>query len=452
MPPLPSELALAAYALPVGRDWLVLGPFAGVRALVNRAARDALSRSPSDHDPRDLLRRPLRESVLSVPEILTGEVRPLFLGIVPTRACNAACVYCGFGAGRAPASTLPPDVMVRAIDDAAELACRSERRDLAVHFFGGEPFVASDLVEMAIYRARVVAAKLGLTPTFQAATNGLFDERTCDWIGRYVHTIVLSIDGPASVHDRQRPRHGGGGSFAQTFEAARRLANSAATLTLRVCVTSANQDTLESIAASFCETLRPASIDFEPLRQTPASIAVGITPSDPYRFAAQYWRARLAAASHGVRVTTASVDLDRSPRLSACPVGQDALIVTPDGAVSACYLPPDEWECGDLSLGRIGAELELSAERIERVRRFAVDRPTCARCFCRWSCAGGCHAHPRRPLSAGRYERDCVRTRLVTACEHLAAMGEPDLATRLVQDTEQMRALALQEDDRLWLG
>jgi 2-iminoacetate synthase ThiH len=82
-------MACAVFALPVFDKWLVYAPLERVAALVNRAA---LAEFPEE------LRAALAEAPEAEPRPKEGPVSPQFLGLVPTRACNLSCAYCGFGA------------------------------------------------------------------------------------------------------------------------------------------------------------------------------------------------------------------------------------------------------------------------------------------------------------------------------------------------------------------
>jgi len=119
--------------------------------------------------------------------------------------------------------------------------------------------------------------------------------------------------------------------------------------------------------------------------------------------------------------------------------------------VSACYLPEREWRARslDLSLGRFsaGRGMELDDDAVERTRKVVARRPRCERCFCRWSCAGGCHVTHAHP--GCREERDdfCAQTRIITACELLEDLGACDVADRLLASRPEMERMARRRSD-----
>jgi uncharacterized protein len=339
-----------------------------------------------------------------------------------------------------------------AVDWMAEHMRRLQRETLEVHFFGGEPFAAPDVVEVAVHHARAVADRYGLVPCFEVATNGVFDEDQTCFIGDYFDTVVLSFDGPRQIHDRQRPMQGSRSSFKAVDRTARQLSGAPAELCLRNCVTRAGVDHMEDTSHLFCETYQPAIIAFETLQPTAESEKAGLRPPDPYVFAAQCLRAGRIIESYGVKAVYASATTEFL-RHSFCPVGNDALIVSPDGRVSGCYLPRREWQSRglDLDVGRLtgSGEMTLDLEAINRLRNLVVDKPRCNRCFCRWTCAGGCHVNHSYAGSPLKYNDFCIQTRILTAATLLNELDLNDLANELVDDQAAMQKLAMHPTDCL---
>jgi len=435
-------MAPRLFAVPVFDKWLVYAPLHRVAALVNRAA---LQEFPEE------LRAALAGEPEPEPHPRQGPVSPQFLGLVPTRACNLSCAYCGFGATPC-GEQMDPRLAAAGVDWMADFAARNGRRTLDVHFFGGEPFAAPEVVDVAVHRTRAVAAEKGLLPNLEVATNGVYTEARARWVGDYFDTVVLSFDGLRAVQDRHRPAGGGRGSFDQVAGTARVLSASPAEVCFRVCVARNNVEQLAETVHWFAEEFRPSSIDFETLQPTPESELAGLNPPDPYTFAAQFWKARRAAREHGVEPVYAAA-VTTEPRISFCPVGNDTLILHPNGRVSACYLLERDWQARglDLNLGRMGAggDVELPEEDVHRVRQLAAGKPRCENCFCRWSCAGGCHVNHSFPGCSSAYDDFCIQTRLITACSLLDGLGLESMADELALDQEEMQRLAVRPSD--WL-
>jgi uncharacterized protein len=442
------------YVVPVLDRWLLHAPHHGVTALVNRAAVASLSRHGPVEGSAQLmeLRSQLASEPQQRPRPRTGPIDPRFVGLIPTRACNLRCIYCGFGAATAPCDNMDPRLAVAAVDWMAAHASASGRETLDVHFFGGEPLSAADVVDVAVHRARAAAAAGGLSPRMEIATNGVCGEERARFLGDYFDWVVLSFDGPREIHDCHRPMDVARGSFDHVARTAHTLSSSPGDLCFRICVAEDNVGQLAEIVRWFCADFRPSAIDFETLQPTPQSERAGLAPPDPYAFASEYRRARGVATEQGVEAIYTAAAAG-TPRLSFCPVGSDALIVSPDGRVSACYLAEEDWKSRglDLDVGRLQADgvMSLDMAAVERVRRLAADKPRCEGCFCRWSCAGGCHVNHFFSPGSTRYDDFCVQTRLITACSLLDETDSGKFAAELLEDAPAMRALVLRDSDCL---
>jgi uncharacterized protein len=321
-----------------------------------------------------------------------------------------------------------------------------------VHFFGGEPFCAPEVIDVAYHCARLAAARAGCTVRFEVATNGTFDEQRCRWAADSLDSIVLSLDGPAAIQDAQRPRRGGQASFDAVLRSATILSSGAAELSIRACVTAGSVAQLPDIAGWLCHELRPVSVCFEPVQASPLSEAAGLLPPDPWEFACQYVRAAEVLEAHGVEPVYSAADV-RTRRTSFCPVAEDVAIVSPDGTIAACYLVQREWEARglDLVLGHLEGGLAcIDAAHVAAVRSLGVwSKPVCVHCFCRWHCAGGCHVNHVLSTTPGDYDRLCIQTRLIAARNLLHLLERDDLIPSLFQDPGVLERLALQRSDAI---
>jgi radical SAM protein with 4Fe4S-binding SPASM domain len=113
-----------------------------------------------------------------------------------------------------------------------------------------------------------------------------------------------------------------------------------------------------------------------------------------------------------------------------------------------------DWEAKglDLRLGRMeDGAVHLDADAVAFARSLNVwNKPSCARCFCRWHCAGGCHVNHTPANSPGTYDRLCIQTRAITLRNILRAMGRDDLAHDWLEDREAMVKSVLQISDLLF--
>lgn len=378
---------------------------------------------------------------------------PVFLGIIPSRRCNMSCRYCDFRATRGAGGTvMAPATATAAIDFIAEHCERRGQSRYRIQLFGGEPMVEDLIVDTVVHHALHLATATGVVPTFVVSTNGLLTEPRLRFVGDYFDQVVVSIDGFRELHDRYRPITENQGSFAAVYRTAKWLSTASAELCLRCCVTADSVHHLESIAAWFCEELSPAVVNFEPLTESAESREAGLVPPHPYDFARHSLRAWNVLRSYGCEPACAAV-LTHGLQGSSCPVGKDALIVHPNGTLASCYLEPQQWEYRglDLSVGHVevDGQVQLRMPDVMRLRRVAETKQRCAGCFCRLTCAGGCHVNNTYPQCSTAYGDFCLHTRILTACGLLEQLGYPEMADQLVTDPDAMDALSRFPSDRI---
>ncbi len=450
------------FAIPIGREFLVYAPLSATAALLNRAAllrlRDAFAcpRVPPDPGVAALAAELVRVTA-GPPAPRAGALGiPLFLGLIPTRGCTLTCRYCDFVTAAPAGAAMRPELAAAAIDGYFDLLAGLGERRAEIQFFGGEPFHAAGVVHFAVEYALLQAQRLCITVRFEATTNGMFDEARCRWVADMFDTIVLSLDGPPDIQDAQRPGSGGRPVSQTVLRNAGILAGGPVELVLRACVSAGSVGRLAEIAAWFAETFQPAAVCFEVLSPNPLSEQAGLVPPDPLEFARNFDAADQVLAGYGVRAVLSTAEL-HSRRLSFCPVGQDALIVSPDGAVDGCYLPEERWRSAglDMRLGRVNAarRFETDPAAVARLRSLNVEaRPRCANCFCRYHCAGGCHVRQARADAPAEHDALCAHTRIVTAARLLRGLGRADLAAGWLRDEAGLRAVARARDDRLTAG
>jgi uncharacterized protein len=380
----------------------------------------------------------------------TGNLDPEFMGIIPTRACNSACIYCDFGVETASGSKMSLKLASQITDWYVNLMAELGRDVVEIHFFGGEPMVARDVIEVAVHRARMITAGNRMIPYFEITTNGQYSQKKANWLGDYFDMVVLSFDGFKDVQDVHRPLRSGGSSFKNAFNTAKIISESNAELSIRCCISRMNVGQMPELTRWFCRNFRLSALNFEILCASDQSRKNLLFPPDPVEFAVQFSKSKEIAKDFGVKVIYAS-DISPRPQVTSCPVGRDVLIVSPDGRISSCYLLPERWrETGlDLDVGLIdpAGNCMIDQGKLLDIRYMIENKPRCLNCFCKWSCAGGCHVGNTFPGCKKEYDDFCIQTRIISALTLLIDLGMTEKA-RLLQDSpEAIFKLAHQKSD-----
>jgi len=455
-----DQLTDNCFVIPVDSSFLVYSPLNGITVLLNRAGvrelKEQLFSFTRDHcnpeSPLYPLVKDILESPVKVPVRRSGNIDPEFIGIIPTRSCNGACNYCDFGSQNASSLKMSFQMAAGFVDWYANLLKSGNRNKMEIHFFGGEPMNARDVIEAAVQRARLVCADNKLIPYFEISTNGQFDARDARFLGQYFNKIVLSLDGFAEVQDKHRPLKGNKSSFRNAIETAKIIGDSNAMLCIRSCVSRENIQSMEEFTRWMCENLKISTINFEILTSNPQSDSAGLFPPDPVEFAIRFQKSREIANDFDIEVVYAS-DISSIPAISSCPVGKDTAIVTPDGRISNCYLMPESWQNAGLDLGfgfiDDSGLIIINNGKVSDIRRMTENKKRCTNCFCKWSCAGGCHVGNTFPGSNPAYNDFCKQTRLISAFTLLSDLQLQDRIDDLTNLPDALQKIACQASDKI---
>ncbi|HNX49169.1 MAG TPA: radical SAM protein [Thermoanaerobaculaceae bacterium] len=400
---MPASSHRDVFALPHDGGYLVYAPLAGRVLRVNAASVRQLktylaSGDATAVDPELVKRlgglRWLDSPVAPVPLPADRHYHPTAVTLFLTSACNLRCTYCYAEAGDVAVRTMPEEIWRSAIDLVVRNARRAGRPAAVGFHGGGEPTVAWDSLAGAVAHARSAAGSPG-NLNLGLATNGVMNEEQAEFVATTFPTVTLSLDGDAEAQDHQRPRAGGAGSFDAVMRFVDTLRGHKTSLVVRATITEATvhrqAELVEILAArTGCQLLH-----FEPVFARGRRAARAGEPLDADAFATGFIAAMERAATLGVRLRYSAARLGGA-FLSFCGCAQDAFNVTPEGDVTACFevcdrsSPHAEW----FFFGRWDPDrgaFAIDAERLARLRGLNVlQKPLCARCFAKWSCAGDC--------------------------------------------------------------
>jgi len=126
---------------------------------------------------------------------------------VVTLRCDHSCHYCQVS--RVSQNRLKYDMSRESAERALELVFRSPAESIKIEFQGGEPLLNFDSIRFVVGEARKQADAEGREVTFVIATNLVFlTEEILDFLRDNDVLVSTSLDGPAHVHNSNRPRPG----------------------------------------------------------------------------------------------------------------------------------------------------------------------------------------------------------------------------------------------------
>ncbi|MSM38184.1 MAG: putative geopeptide radical SAM maturase [Geobacter sp.] len=154
-----------------------------------------------------------REEMLSLFDNASRRSRRFTALVTLNLDCNLACGYCyedPFRGKRYMSEETADLLCDRLIDQHM-----SRGKDLVLEFYGGEPLLSIPLIRRISRRLLDAAKSEGRGYAFNLVSNGTLLTRSTaeELVALGLKGVKFTLDGPRSIHDRQRPFVSGNGSF-----------------------------------------------------------------------------------------------------------------------------------------------------------------------------------------------------------------------------------------------
>lgn len=315
-----------------------------------------------------------------------------------TQTCNFDCVYCyGAGGQYGEKGSMDEKTAFRAVDWL--IAQSGDFKRINIGFFGGEPLLKFRLMKKTVAYARRKAELAGKQASFIVNTNGsLLSERRITYLKDNDITVKVSLDGPASVHNAQRPLKNGRGTYdllrpkLEKLLAALPESDGHATLLPGVDPATVRKSLLDvgfkqiSILPASPSVLAGAEISGDSGRDESALYKDMEAESDAIidgikNRNIEFVKRTLPAGQffHPLRFL-----LYHLKTYYPCGAGLGYVAVSVNGDVYLCQ------RFVGMKKYKIGSIHESSLDRSHTLESPVVSNKTCSRCFARYYCAGGC--------------------------------------------------------------
>ncbi|TPW21025.1 MAG: His-Xaa-Ser system radical SAM maturase HxsB [Elusimicrobia bacterium] len=200
----------------LGEGWLLTNDWGRHARLSDRAFSGFFSETPERGSAwwRELEEKGFVRGRLDFPDLAARFARansflwsgPRLHVVVVTTRCDYACVYCQAGAPSADGADMSLDTAGRVVD----FVFASPSPVLTIEFQGGEPLSNPAAIELIVSRARAKAREQGRNLRLALVSNlSLLDDARLDFLMENRVSVCTSLDGPAGLHDRNRPWTGG---------------------------------------------------------------------------------------------------------------------------------------------------------------------------------------------------------------------------------------------------
>lgn len=169
--------------------------------LVRRLRAKHLIRLPDDGLPLELLALKARTRYRRLAEFTSLHI------FVASLRCEHSCPYCQVSRQSSDKGAF--DMTIETARLGLDSVFRSPSHSVKIEFQGGEPLLNFDLIEAVVLEARERNRMAGKNLGFVIATNlALLDDRVIEFCRAHDVYISTSLDGPADLHNKNRPRPG----------------------------------------------------------------------------------------------------------------------------------------------------------------------------------------------------------------------------------------------------
>jgi uncharacterized protein len=314
------------------------------------------------------------------------------LSVAITRNCSLACSYCHADAGLDLDGN--SEILLASLGHAVKRIEKEGLKGLHVSFaVGGEPTFRWSKFTDFVRRVDLAAEEKNFEIHKAITTNGYYGQRKREFLASHFDSILLSFDGPQSIHDHLRPTKAGGSSFDIVLQTCRYFSEHAKKFAVRCTVIEPNLERLEEIVLFFIEKagLREHNeIVLEPM------IAIGRGASDEQlqpngaSFARSFWKAYRYGKARGYRVKSSAFNPTRLVTTFCHAMSVPSFAVTVDGKVTACERDCDAKDYAYGFFDRTTGQFSLNAHAIRQNEAHAALPAHCGDCICKWHCAGDC--------------------------------------------------------------
>jgi len=323
---------------------------------------------------------------MSLSEVFNPTVAVLCL----TNSCNFRCIYCYADGGVFTPCTLSKSVGQIAIDTVYNNTKFKGEKEFTLGFHGGgEPTLKWDLFKHFVQYAR----EKDIPSKITVASNGYWSKEKRKWIIDNLDSVSLSFDGIEKIHNVQRPLANNKNSFSTTFHTIQEMDKNNFSYGIRLTVTDSSINFLEESISFLCRETACQVFQVEPAFGYGRAIKNNTVLTNNKKFVKIFLKAFDIASENGRHLYYSGA----RPWVITnyfCSAPLNALIVTPENDVSACYEV-----CNKVHplhkrffIGEINSEKYaiFETKREQFFDQLDERKRLCRRCFCYWHCAGDC--------------------------------------------------------------
>ena len=329
---------------------------------------------------------------------------PVTLELMVSQSCNMQCEYCyGSGGNYHESGLMDFETAKRGLDWFRKFYPGDCLVKPQIAFFGGEPMMNFPVIKQSVEYALSLFKKEGVA--FGMATNMTLvtDEQLDFFAGLDNFKLLVSVDGPESIHNKQRPLSDGRNSYKVTAERIQKAMSKGITCTGRATVYANTDRTLVA------EEMKKLGLSNWQLSIVSGCAVDGITRNDSnivYERWIEEWPEKGIALVNAIKMRNIKraeellsdedfkntfirgiSDNNISSDVMGCIAGRGQYALSASGRLYPChrFVGMDDFCYGELSDFPLDTGWnEFESERLEINKE-------CRKCFLRYFCGGECY-------------------------------------------------------------
>jgi uncharacterized protein len=316
------------------------------------------------------------------------------LVLCPSSTCNLRCIYCSGCAGEKTNTFMSWPLARESIDYFFNHSAPHGPYTLQFHG-AGEPLNNFDIVKKSIEYAKKIAAEKQEILLTRVSTNGVLTTEQAEWVAKTFDHVSLSIDGPADIHNRQRPGSDGRGSYDSVVRTMKILEKGGALKRLNTVITPYGLTRMDEILKHIRTLTNVRDIRLLPMSYCGRCESNGIPKLDTIRFEEELQKNLPLAKALNFNVLSVLEQVNYYTRYYCGACGFN-MCVSPNGKISTCIEVLDENDPGadELLIGNQNketGEIQINWDKVFKLRDRTYEvLPECMECTFRTNCAGSC--------------------------------------------------------------
>jgi uncharacterized protein len=332
------------------------------------------------------------QNTKTIPAETHFQIKSITLNV--TQICNLHCSYCAAGGDGTYGDPIKKISIEKTLPQLKFFIDKLRPGDdFHISFLGGEPLLYPEAIQLIGEYVQIECQIKKISSSFKITTNGtLLNEQNIKILQTIRPRVVVSIDGPEHIHDKQRKQKNGLGSFAAVesgLKIALRNKHLFAGIDAHAVFNKQHTKILETwnyLSALESDGQKLDSMEFT-LSVTSEDLSVTQSYNAQMRLTAE--QAWLAGGENELLRISNFKSLFRRiesqvPLTSHCGIGKTMVVIDSRQQIWNC-----PWTVGQTQ-NLMGSGTYLRTEKIEQYQEQIIDRNDCNTCWARFLCGGGC--------------------------------------------------------------